>query len=475
MSVWSTFGAGTRALIVGAGGLAAVAVGYVGWQVSHRAQAPDVANSGVSEPTPTATAPEAEVAAATDPEAAADPASEAPSESQAEATPAPVVVPEAVAAADPPVEQPVAAPEALPIAPPRFDTWRVEPDGAAVVSGRAAPGARVAVVVDGAPVAEVLAGPSGEFAALFTLPPNDKPGLMTLTMTPPDGAEVGSEEMVALGAIKGPEVVAALPEATPPAADAVASVSEPTPPPAILLTEDGAVVLQDDASALSATDAAVVVDTISYSPEGAVQLGGRGTSGAMVRVYLDNALQRMTAVSPQGQWLATLADTPPGIYTLRVDQVDANGKVTSRFETPFKRETLEALAAVADAPVVPPTAPVAEDMAEEGAEPPPAAADEPVALAQPDATPEATPEPEATATLTPDATPDVVVAEPTKAAPVTITVQPGFTLWGIAQQSYGDGVMYVQVFEANKDKIRDPDLIYPGQVFAMPEGEADGG
>jgi nucleoid-associated protein YgaU len=62
------------------------------------------------------------------------------------------------------------------------------------------------------------------------------------------------------------------------------------------------------------------------------------------------------------------------------------------------------------------------------------------------------------------------LAEAAPAAPVTITVQPGFTLWGIAQERYGDGVMYVQVFEANRDKIRDPDLIYPGQVFAVPEG-----
>ena len=49
-----------------------------------------------------------------------------------------------------------------------------------------------------------------------------------------------------------------------------------------------------------------------------------------------------------------------------------------------------------------------------------------------------------------------------------MTVQPGFTLWGIAQERYGDGVMYVQVFEANKDKIKDPNLIYPGQVFSVP-------
>jgi nucleoid-associated protein YgaU len=53
--------------------------------------------------------------------------------------------------------------------------------------------------------------------------------------------------------------------------------------------------------------------------------------------------------------------------------------------------------------------------------------------------------------------------------PVTVTVQPGFTLWGIAQERYGDGVLYVQVFEANKDKIKNPDLIYPGQVFSVPE------
>ncbi len=61
------------------------------------------------------------------------------------------------------------------------------------------------------------------------------------------------------------------------------------------------------------------------------------------------------------------------------------------------------------------------------------------------------------------------VAEPVPvASPVTVTVQPGFTLWGIAEGQLGDGIRYVQVFEANKDKIRDPDLIYPGQVFTIP-------
>ena len=50
-----------------------------------------------------------------------------------------------------------------------------------------------------------------------------------------------------------------------------------------------------------------------------------------------------------------------------------------------------------------------------------------------------------------------------------VTVQPGATLWAIARDRYGEGELYLQVFEANKDKIRDPNLIYPGQVFTVPE------
>ena len=61
------------------------------------------------------------------------------------------------------------------------------------------------------------------------------------------------------------------------------------------------------------------------------------------------------------------------------------------------------------------------------------------------------------------------VVAPAVVAPVTITVQPGFTLWGIADSMMGDGVLYVQVFEMNRDKIRNPDLIYPGQVFVVPQ------
>ena len=50
-----------------------------------------------------------------------------------------------------------------------------------------------------------------------------------------------------------------------------------------------------------------------------------------------------------------------------------------------------------------------------------------------------------------------------------VTVQKGDTLWAISRSRYGDGLLYVRVFQANREAIRNPDLIYPGQVFALPD------
>lgn len=50
----------------------------------------------------------------------------------------------------------------------------------------------------------------------------------------------------------------------------------------------------------------------------------------------------------------------------------------------------------------------------------------------------------------------------------SVIVQPGNNLWRIAENRYGDGIRYSVIFEANKEQIRDPDLIYPGQVFELP-------
>jgi nucleoid-associated protein YgaU len=68
--------------------------------------------------------------------------------------------------------------------------------------------------------------------------------------------------------------------------------------------------------------------------------------------------------------------------------------------------------------------------------------------------------------------PETIAAITSASGESVITVQWGNTLWGIAQQHLGEGVMYVQIYEANRDQIRDPDLIYPGQIFTIPgQGE----
>ncbi len=45
----------------------------------------------------------------------------------------------------------------------------------------------------------------------------------------------------------------------------------------------------------------------------------------------------------------------------------------------------------------------------------------------------------------------------------------GDNLWSIARAHYGEGTRFTVIFEANKDRIRDPNLIYPGQVFSLPK------
>jgi nucleoid-associated protein YgaU len=143
-----------------------------------------------------------------------------------------------------------------------------------------------------------------------------------------------------------------------------------------------------------------------------VLLSGRAQIGSVVRVYVDNRAVTDLDTDTVGRWKGGLEGVEPGIYTLRLDQVDDRGQVTSRLETPFKREAPEALR--------PPQNPQGNSLEE---------------------------------------TPLIRA----------VTVQQGDTLWAISRQRYGLGVMYVRVFEANRDRIRNPDLIFPGQVFTIPE------
>lgn len=68
-----------------------------------------------------------------------------------------------------------------------------------------------------------------------------------------------------------------------------------------------------------------------------------------------------------------------------------------------------------------------------------------------------------------------VKAQDLKAPPQTEAVEfyvikKGDTLWALAKRFYGDGNAYPRIFEANREVIKDPDLIFVGQKIRIPKG-----
>jgi nucleoid-associated protein YgaU len=53
--------------------------------------------------------------------------------------------------------------------------------------------------------------------------------------------------------------------------------------------------------------------------------------------------------------------------------------------------------------------------------------------------------------------------------PRIYTVAKGDSLWKIAQHHYGDGNLWRKIHEANKDTVKNPDLIHPGQKLVIPD------
>lgn len=450
----------------GLGVAAGAAVAVAGWYFGLR-PAPEAAlepAAAVSE----AAAPAAEAPAAEAPAATAAIGTEAPAAAQPEttetATAEPVAEPESSAATTTEEIASAAAPEpettapateaAAPAAAPSFDTVRVDANGSVLVAGRAEAGSLLKLMLDGAEVSRATADSAGAFATFFDIAPSDQPRSLSMVRLLPDGGEVAADATILIAPFAAPEPPAVVAEAdgagTTEAAPApAASATGPAKAPEVLIADASGVRKQTPAESL----AAIVIDTVGYSASGEVSIAGRGTAGSVARIYLDNVPQSDAPIGQSGAWSTELAGIAPGVYTLRVDQVDGAGKVTSRFETPFQREAPEAVAAaLAPAPAVTAAEPAATEA--------PAAAET--------ATAPAAPEPVATA-----ASPEPTAPAPAEATPAPVragivTVQPGFTLWRIARENYGDGVLYVKVFEANKDQIRDPDLIYPGQIFTVP-------
>jgi nucleoid-associated protein YgaU len=361
---------------------------------------------------------------------------------------APPATGEEVAAAPPRQDRPEPTPETgEATAPPATG-----PDAATELAAPPAPSAGEAADTD---LARIAPAPEGEAPAA----PPAAPAAPDGTAAARDAAaaeraeapEAGAETPGAPGPetlALAPETAAPAPEESPPAADSdgPAPVSEPaseapaeaapaptaaaedpaqpaapearpapeTAPSVILAGRDGVRVIQRGAPSPAAPDriSTLALDAISYDAAGEVRLSGRAPAGAFLRIYIDNRPVAPPEAGPDGTWTSGLPGVSRGVYTLRLDALGGEGEVTSRIELPFQRESRESLAAAQ------------------------AAAGE---------------------------------AAPGEASVRAITVQPGNTLWGISRRSYGRGVLYVRVYEANRGQIVDPDLIYPGQVLKLPQ------
>jgi len=305
-------------------------------------------------------------------------------------------------------EEVIPAQEVVSTKAPSFDEVRREPDGTTVIAGRAEPMSDVKILLDGAEVATAQADSTGGFAAIAVLPPKKSAQIVSLSAQNNEAATASVEEI-----ILAPSVAVAVDESEqvavaeqPSDADAATIAPEQTAPAAVAVLKSDAEGVSLLSSDTPVAMTSVALDTIGYSEAGDVQLTGRAQPDtAKVRVYLDNRSVISLPVDAQGRWRGDLPDVDEGVYTLRVDEVSTQGAVSSRVETPFKRESAETLAQAA------------------------ATADGPIR---------------------------------------SVTVQAGATLWAIARDRYGDGTLYVRVVEANADSIRNPDLIYPGQVFDLP-------
>jgi nucleoid-associated protein YgaU len=286
---------------------------------------------------------------------------------------------------------------------PSFDVVRVKPTGETVIAGRALPGAQVTITDNGEVLGQVTADEHGEWVFLPEKPLTPGSHQLSLSAVPPGGGAATESDDIVVAVVPQPGMTLA--------GQGGGATGEAL---AVIVPRDGGsatqvVQLPSTTSSSSVTpDAAaprmgaLSLDTVDYDNRGDIIVGGHAEPGTEVRIYLDNDLLGRALAGADGRWeLRPDQPVPPGLHTLRADQLNAESKVTARVETPFERAK--------------PT-----DLAE------------------------------------------------TASTANSVVVQPGNSLWRMARRSYGSGWQYSVIYEANKDQIRDPDLIYPGQVFKLP-------
>jgi nucleoid-associated protein YgaU len=199
-------------------------------------------------------------------------------------------------------------------------------------------------------------------------------------------------------------------------------------------------------------------DVARIDPDGVAVIAGQAAPGAKVELLRGGETLDSAVADGAGQFVMTPPKLPPGQYELTLRAKAADGTVTQSSQSvPVAlNETAAApphLAAVSkDAVVVKPKdeakadvkADVKADARDEGKSKAANAAARSARLAE-----------APTGSITPQE--------------LSRLVARGDSLWAISRRIYGDGARYARIFNANRDKIHNPDLIYPGQTFVLPK------
>lgn len=405
---------------------------------------------------------------------------------------------------------------------PRFDLLRAEPDGSLVVAGSGPAGATMEIIAGSRTIATATAGPTGDFAAVLDEPLAPGDYQIVLRATAPDGLvvtsletavvaipEAGSNDVLALVEAPGeasrlittPGPDTPVLETVAPEPDTEAAESDTQPadesgtaeagekPEGEPLVELAALPETDEPAAVAAPEPTGVAPDLRIEAveiDGAeLFVAGAATPGTRLRLYANEMLLGDTTSSDGGRFLIQVRrDLPVGDYIIRADAIDpATGDVLTRVSVPFTRQAGERLAAIAVAPsarlpATPPTVPFDElapdTQPDETAR---LAAPSDQAVQPPESIDDSTPVPQTLGVLQ---GPPPIGTAPAEAAgelvPTgeSVIIRRGDTLWQISRRVYGQGVKYTTIYLANEAQISDPDRIWPGQVFAVPdEARAD--
>ena len=152
-------------------------------------------------------------------------------------------------------------------------------------------------------------------------------------------------------------------------------------------------------------------------------------------------------------------DLKIGDHTIRADRVGVDGAVTARVEVPFQRHEGQLVAAVTPA--------LAAQTRSSQAESPEALSrrGETLSLASKVQTAESV----TVENLESDSSQIAPQAE-LESVKGRVIIRKGDTLWQISRTHYGKGTSFSVIYLANNDQITNPDRIYPGQVFRLPDG-----